>query len=210
MARISSILADRHSPRQSRHCEPPRLRSYLGETAPTWKHVGKAHPCCVCLCQTNLYMRVAIQAPPNRTVHAPLSLQKRKLSSKSLRNSGSQRSQVCVCLCGQQHSLQLGPPSTDGMRAALSVRRRRCHQITQQLGALAAHKSRRPTIARPYHNASFSPLPQQLQPLLVVTCCMRTLTSIQSCCMTPGNQQTTSKMAHRIAGAASLLFLTQS
>ena len=39
---------------------------------------------------------------------------------------------------------------------------------------------------------------------------MRTLTSIQSCCRTPGNQETTSKMAHRISGAASLFFCTQS
>ena len=36
-----------------------------------------------------------------------------------------------------------------------------------------------------------------------------TLTSIQSCCRTPGNQETTSKMAHRTSGAASLLFFTQ-
>ena len=63
------------------------------------------------------------------------------LSSRSLRNSGSQRSQACDCLCSRQHSLQLGPPSSDSMRAALSVRRRRCHQITQQLGAFAAQSS---------------------------------------------------------------------
>ena len=82
-----------------------------------------------------------MQAPPNRTVHALLCQQQRRLSSRSLRSSGSQRSQVCVCLCSQQHSFQLGSPSSDNMRAALSVRRRRCHQITQQLGAFAAQSS---------------------------------------------------------------------
>ena len=74
-------------------------------------------------------------------VHAPLCQQQRRLSSRSLCNSGSQRSQACVCLCSQQHSLQLGPQSADSMRAALSVRHRRCHQITQQLGAFSAQSS---------------------------------------------------------------------
>ena len=58
-----------------------------------------------------------------------------------LRSSGSQRPQVCVCLCCQQHSFQLGSPSSDSMRAALSRCRRRSHQITQQLGAFAAQSS---------------------------------------------------------------------
>ena len=103
-------------------------------------------------------MTVAMPAPPNKTMHTLLCQQQRRLSSKSLHNSGSQRSQVCVCLCSQQNPFQLSPPSSDSMRAALSVCRRRSHQITQQLGALAAHvihEIRRPTIARPYHNASF-------------------------------------------------------
>ena len=79
-------------------------------------------------------------------------------------------------------------------------------------------KSRRPTIARPCHKVSSSPLLQRLQPLLVSdvlslqrsACGHRTLTSIQSCCRTPGNQETTPGMAHRILGAASLLSLSQS
>ena len=61
--------------------------------------------------------------------------------SRTLRSSGSQRSQVCVCLCSQQYSLQLGSPSSDSMRAALPIRRRHCHQITQQLGSSAAQSS---------------------------------------------------------------------
>ena len=87
-------------------------------------------------------MRVEVQAPPNRqklcTLH---SASRRGVSSRSLRSSGSQRSQACVCLCSQQYSLQLGSPSSDSVRAALSVRRRRCHQITQQFAALAAESS---------------------------------------------------------------------
>ena len=58
------------------------------------------------------------------------------------------------------------------MRAALPSRRRCCHQIAQQLGSFAAHifhKSHRPTVSRPCHIASFSPLPQLLLPPLVST-----------------------------------------
>ena len=61
--------------------------------------------------------------------------------SLSVCDSGSQRSQVCVCLCSQQNPLQLSPPSSDSMRAALSVRRRRCYQVSQQLGVLTAQPS---------------------------------------------------------------------
>ena len=107
-----------------------------------------------------------------KTMNTLLCHQQRRLSSRSLCNSGSQRSQIRVCLCSHQYSLQQGPPSTVSMRAALSVRRRRCHQVTQQLGCLhrqVFHKSRRSTIARPYHNASFSPSLPQLQPPVVST-----------------------------------------
>ena len=41
-------------------------------------------------------------------------------------------------------------------------------------------------------------------------CGHRTLTSVQSCCKTPGNQETTSNMAHRIGGTALHCGLTQS
>ena len=83
-----------------------------------------------------------MRAPPNRTVHALLCQPQRRLSSRTLRSSGSQRLQVCVCLCSHQYSFQLGPPSSDSMRAALPVRRRHCHQITQQLGAFPAQSSK--------------------------------------------------------------------
>ena len=95
----------------------------------------------LCLCQKNLHMRVAIQAP-TRTVHALLCQQQKRLSSRSIRSSETQRSQVFVCLCSQQYSFQLGPPSSDSMRAAQSVRTGRCRQITQQLGALTAQSSK--------------------------------------------------------------------
>ena len=65
----------------------------------------------------------------------------RMCSSGTLRGPGSQRSQVRVCLCSQQYSLQLGPPSSNSVWAALSVRRRGSHRITRQLGAFAAQSS---------------------------------------------------------------------
>ena len=127
----------------------------------------------------------------------------------------------CVCLCSQQYSLQLGSPSSNCMRAALPIRGRRCHQIAQQLGFLHRpifQKSQRPTVSRPCHTASFSPFFELLLPLLVSThfrckrsaCGHRTLTSMQSCRRTPGNQETTSNVAHLTLGAASSSLLTQS
>ena len=66
-------------------------------------------------------------------------------------------------LCQQQHSFQLGSPSSDSMRGALSVRSRRCHQVAQQLGALAAKSSVRvkdQRMASPYRCVfSHSPAP---------------------------------------------------
>ena len=74
----------------------------------------------------------AVQAPPNRTMHALLCQQQKRLSSRLLCSSGIQRSQVCACLCSQQHS---------SLRAALSICRRNRHQITKQLGAFPAQSS---------------------------------------------------------------------
>ena len=55
-----------------------------------------------------------------------------------LRSSG-QRSQVCVCLCSQQHSFLLGlhRPTSCGLHCPFAF----CLQITQQFGALAAQSS---------------------------------------------------------------------
>ena len=117
-------------------------------------------------------MTVAMPAPPNKTMKSLLCQQQRRLSSRSLHNSGSQRSQVCVCLCSQQNPFQLSPPSSDSTRAALSVCHRRYHQITQQLGALAAQSSMSFEDQRSHGRTitlRFSPHPQQLQPLLVST-----------------------------------------
>ena len=47
-----------------------------------------------------------------------------------------------MCLLVQSAALApAGSPSSDSMRAALSICRRCCHQITQQLGAFAAQSS---------------------------------------------------------------------
>ena len=91
---------------------------------------------CLCLCQTNLLMRVAT-SKQTKTVHTLLCHQQRRLST-SLCDSTTQRSQVCVCLRSQKHSFQLGSPSSDSMRAALSICRRRSHQVAWQLGARTA------------------------------------------------------------------------
>ena len=86
-------------------------------------------------------MRFARQAPPNKQNYAHPTLPTADFSGRSLCNSGTQRSQVCACLRSQKHSFQLGSPSSDSMRAALSMSRRRSHQIAQQLGALDAQSS---------------------------------------------------------------------
>ena len=97
----------------------------------------------LCLCQTNLHMRDAMRAPPARQKQkrALLCKRQRRLSSMSFCNLGTQRSQVCVCLRTQQHSLQLSSPSPNSMRAAPSIGRHRHHQFTQQLGAFIAQSS---------------------------------------------------------------------
>ena len=59
-----------------------------------------------------------MQAPSNESVHTLLCLQHKKLSSKSLCNSGPPRPQVRVCFNRQQHSLQLRPPSSSSVWAA--------------------------------------------------------------------------------------------
>ena len=115
-------------------------------------------------------------------MHTLLCQEQRKLSSKSLRKSGTQRSQVCVCLCSQQNPFQLGSPSPDSMRTALPP------ESPGRVATWRPHRpvfreSRRPVIARPYRGASSSPLHQQPQPPLVSThfrcdvCGHRTLTS---------------------------------
>ena len=127
-----------------------------------------------------------------------------------------QRPQVRVCLCRQQHSLLLGPSSSNSVWAVPPIHRRRRHQLSQQLGAFRRpvfRKSRGLAIVKPPHIAPFSPsLPATAATpgfdalsLSRSTCGQHTLPSIQSCCTTPGNQETIYKVAHRITGAASLL-----
>ena len=109
---------------------------------------------------------------PTKTTHTLLCQQQRRLNSRSLCDSGTQRLQVCVCLCSQQHSFQLGPPSSNRMRAALPIRRRRCHQITQQLGSFAAQSSINLKGQRSLFRTvslRFLLFHQLLQPLLVST-----------------------------------------
>ena len=79
-------------------------------TCPSIHATRLVPPPCVQWPRTNLHMRVARQTNPSRqkTMHALLCQQQRRLSRRSLRGSGSQRTQVCVCLCSHQHSFQLG------------------------------------------------------------------------------------------------------
>ena len=122
---------------------PTRSASASGSTD-SWGRFSST--LCLCLCQTNLHMRVA---------------RKHLQTGKNYAHSTLPTAEE-ACLRSQKHSFQLGSPSSDSMRAALSVRRRPCHQITQQLGAFRRpvfHKSRRPTVAQPSCNALLSPLP---------------------------------------------------
>ena len=91
-----------------------------------------------------------------------------------------------------------GPPSADSMRAALSVRRRRCHQITHQLGALAAQssiiledqRSHDRTITLRFLRFPATVAAPGFDALSLYRCACGTLTSIHICCRTPGNQET--------------------
>ena len=166
-------------------------------------------------------MTVAMPAPPNKTMHSLLCQQQRRLSSRSLHNSGSQRSKVCMCLLVQSAEPVPVESSIVRQHAGCTVRLPPpLHQITQQLGALAAQssmsfedqRSHGRTIASffsasPATAATFGFDALSLQRSVRGH---RTVTSIQSCCKTPGNQETTSKTAHRITGAASSLSLTHS
>ena len=58
-------------------------------------------------------------------------------------------------------SFQLVSPTFNSMRAALSIRSRRDHQVTQQLGAFTAQSS--VSFARRFQNALLFLFPQQLQ-----------------------------------------------
>ena len=77
----------------------------------------------LCLCLTYFDMSVTMQALPNITVHALLCQLQKRLSSRTLRDPGSQRSQECVCLCSQQHSFQLGlhRPTPCGLHCPLAA-----------------------------------------------------------------------------------------
>ena len=91
----------------------------------------------VCLCQTNLHMRVARKAPPTKTstVQALLCLQQRKLSSRLFCNSGPRLASVCLL---PQTAAFSPTGSSNRVRAALPIRRRSRHQVSDQLGAFAA------------------------------------------------------------------------
>ena len=54
----------------------------------------------------------------------------------------------------EQHSFQLGPPSSNCVWAALPIRRRRCHQVSQQLGAFTAQSAVRLEDQRSYSRNS--------------------------------------------------------
>ena len=83
--------------------------------------VSSAPPLCLCLCQTDLQMGVARQTPPNRQKLCTLH------SADSRGGSAAGRSVTLdpSLASSQQHSFQLGPPSSDSMRPALSIFRRR-------------------------------------------------------------------------------------
>ena len=98
---------------------------------------------CLCVCQTNLHMRVARQTHPIRQKLCTLHSTKSRGGSAAGRSATPEPSarKYVSALCSKQHSFQLGSQSSDSLRAALSICRRLCHQITRQLGAFVAKSS---------------------------------------------------------------------
>ena len=128
----------------------------------------------LCLCQTNLHMRVARQTPPNRQELCKLhsaSSREGSAASRSAALDPSARKFVSACAVNStRSSWVLHRPTACGLHCPFAAAF--ATKVTQQLGAFAFQSSKsvedqRPQ--RPYHNASFSPLPQRLQPLLVST-----------------------------------------
>ena len=79
-------------------------------------HGRFASSLCLSICLCLSHMRVAIQAPPKQTcARSILPATEEAQQQVALQLRSSQRSQVCVCLCSQQHSLQVGPPSSDSI-----------------------------------------------------------------------------------------------
>ena len=159
------------------------------------------------LCQTNLHMRVALQAPPNKQNCArsalPAAEEAQQQVAPQLWIPALASVWSACAVCSARSSWVLHRPTACGLHCPFAAAVATKSRSTWCLRRLF-HKS---------HDASFSPLLQRLQPLLVLThfrCNFLRAGFIQSCCRTPGNQETTPKMAHSIWGAASLLLLTQS
>ena len=149
------------------------------------------------LFQTNLHMRVAMQAPPNKQNCArstlPTAEEAQRLWIPAL---------TSMCLLVQSAALAPAGSAIFRQHAGRTVR------LPPPLSPSPAvtWRPHRPV----FHPSNCSHPGFDALSLQRSAWEHRTLTSIQSCCRTPGNQETTSKMAHRITGAASLMFLTQS
>ena len=165
---------------------------------------------CLCLC----HMCVAMQAPRNKQNCTRSTLPAAEQAQQHVALQLWIPALPCVCLLVQ--SAALSPPSSDSVWAALSVCRRRCHQITQQLGAFTAQSSISLEDQRSHgrSTASFSPLPRLPLPPLVSThfrCNVLHVGIARSrLSRVVARLGPTSKMAHLTLGAASLSLLTQS
>ena len=99
---------------------------------------------------TNLHMKVAMQAPPNRTVHAPLCQQQAQAAGRSATLDPSARK--CVCLLAQ--SATLVPAASSIFRQHVGCTVRLPSPLPPSPAATwcprrpVFHKSQRPTIAR--------------------------------------------------------------
>ena len=156
----------------------------MGQPFHTASTLGRfASSLCLCLCQTNLHMRVARQTPPNRKndAHSTSAITKGgSAAGRSAALDPSALKHVSACAVSSTRS-PLGPPSSDSVWAALSVRRRRCLPVAQQLGSFTAqpstsHENKRShgrTMALRLRFTSFCSRPW-FRRTFVVTFCVRT------------------------------------
>ena len=135
------------------HLPAVTSESLVGQLFHTARTLGFfASSLCFCLCQTNLHMRVARQTPPNRKKLCTL------YSANSRGGSAAGRSATpepiarkCLSAC-----------AVSSIRSSWVLHRPTACGLHCPFAAAVVTKSRRPTLARPFHSASFSPLHQQL------------------------------------------------
>ena len=138
-------------------------KSHTEGMARSWQNTQN-----LCLRQTNLHMRVAMQVPPNKQNCTRSTLPAAEKAQQQVAPHLWIPTLASMCLLVQPAALVPAGYSIVQLHVGCTVRSPPPlppnHTATWCLRRPVFHKSQRPAVSRQYHNASFSPLLQQLQP----------------------------------------------